>query len=163
MFDVIREIVQHDFVLVRGEDRKIIGIVTAADISEQFRTLSEPFLLLGDIETALRRLIEIAFTVEELRTARDPTDATREVNSAADLGFGEYLRLLEKPENWDKLKLPLERSTVVKDLDRVGAIRNDVMHFDPDGIDDEHLDDLRRFGQFIDQVVSLGGLAKSTR
>ncbi len=102
-----------------------------------------------------RRLIEKGFSVDDLRSARDPSDAARAVSSVADLSFGEYLRLLEKPENWDKLGLPLDRSVFIKNLDRVRTIRNGVMHFDPDGIDDDELADLRQAGQFLDAVLKL--------
>src|SRR3546814_4636712 len=54
IFEAITDIVQHDFVLVRARDKTISGIVTAADLSLQFRTLTEPFLLLSEIETHVR-------------------------------------------------------------------------------------------------------------
>ena len=33
--------------------------------------------------------------------------------------------------------MPIDRVTFVKDVDEVRRIRNDVMHFDPEGIDDD--------------------------
>lgn len=155
LFEVIRDIALHDFVLVRNDQNQITGIVTAADISDQFRTLAEPFLLLGDIETALRRLVESACSLDDLRAARDEADSERPINSAADLTFGEYVRLLQTPANWNKLGLRLDRAVFCEDLDAVRKVRNDVMHFDPDGIDDNQLARLRRFSQFIEEVACL--------
>jgi hypothetical protein len=43
--------------LVQAPDRTICGIVTAADFSEQFRILAEPFVLIGEIENNIRKLI----------------------------------------------------------------------------------------------------------
>ena len=45
LFRVIEIVVRHDYVLVRGPDRRVVGIVTASDLSLQFRDLTEPFLL----------------------------------------------------------------------------------------------------------------------
>jgi CBS domain-containing protein len=155
MFDVIRLLAQHECVLVRDSTNLIRGIVTAADISEQFRLLSEPFLLLGDIENDLRRLIERSFSVEELRKARDPADEARKVESAADLTFGEYERLLENPENWVKLKMHLDRVVFMNKVREVRLVRNDVMHFDPDGVDASDLGRLREFSGFLDRTLHL--------
>ena len=155
MFEVIRYLAQHECVLVRDGTNLISGIVTAADISEQFRTLSEPFLLLGDIENNLRSLIERAFTVEELKLAKDPGDTERKIESASDLTFGEYVRLLENPDSWKKLKLNLDRVVFNKSLNEVRLIRNDVMHFDPDGISDDQLCKLRQFSKLLDQIKRL--------
>jgi len=155
MFEVIRLLTQHECVLVRDGTNVVSGIVTAADISEQFRTLSEPFLLLGDIENSVRNLIERSFSVDDLKAARDPADIGRKVESVTDLGFGEYVRLLENPENWKKLKSSLDRIVFIKSLGEVRIIRNDVMHFDPDGISDEQLAKLRQFSNFLDRVQRL--------
>ncbi len=155
MFEVIRVLTQHECVLVRDGNNTISGIVTAADISQQFRTLSEPFLLLGDIENNLRSLIERSLSLEDLKAARDPSDTKRSVESASDLSFGEYVRLLENPDHWRKLKLQLDRVVFTRSLSDVRLIRNDVMHFDPDGITEEQLATLRQFSTFLDRLQRL--------
>jgi CBS domain-containing protein len=156
LFAVIGTIVGKDYVLIRGEKNKITGIVTTSDLSVQFGQLGEPFLLLGEIENHVRRLIDGKFTLDEVKQARDPADADRDVKSVADLAFGEYVRLLSKPERWNKLNLSVDRSVFVKQLDQVREIRNDVMHFDPDGVDNEDLATLRRFGRFLATLQELG-------
>src|SRR5207244_10689342 len=57
LFDTIPIIVDHGYVLVRQRDRRISGIVTASDLSLQFQTLAEPFLLLREIELHIRRAV----------------------------------------------------------------------------------------------------------
>jgi len=79
LFDAIQIIAEHDCVLVRASDKTICGIVTAYDISEQFRQLAESFLLLGDIENHIRYLIAKAFTLTELQGAKDPNDQDRSI------------------------------------------------------------------------------------
>jgi hypothetical protein len=40
-------------------------------------------------------------------------------------------------------------------MDKVREIRNDVMHFDPDGIDEDQYDQLRRFSRLMDELEAL--------
>jgi CBS domain-containing protein len=156
LFQAIPLVVQHQYVLVRGADNRISGIITGSDLSLQFQQLAEPFLLLGEIENHIRRLIGDQFTREELSSARDPGDTDRVVNVVADMTFGEYIRLLENPDRWAKLELSIDRTTFCKYLDGVRTIRNDVMHFDPDGIPPGDLDRLRDFTRFLQRLQGIG-------
>ena len=148
IFDVIGIVGQYDYVIVRDTTNRIAGIVTATDLSQQFRVLSEPFLLLSEIEAYLRNLIGVRFTVAELTEVRDELD-TRQVQGVADMTFGEYVRLLESPDRWNRLDLRIDRSYFCGRLEFVRKTRNDVMHFDPDGIDPEQLRGLREFAQAL--------------
>ena len=152
IFEAIVIIADHDFVLVRKRDRTITGIVTATDINVQFHQLAEPFLLLADVENQMRNLIGRRFTKEDFQQAKDPADESRQIESVSDLTFGEYVHLLENEENWGKLQLQLDRRTFVGDLEEIRQIRNDVMHFDPDGISDEQLRALRSFARFLTRL-----------
>jgi CBS domain-containing protein len=156
LFTAIPLIVEHEYALVRGPDKRIVGIITTSDLSLQFQQLSEPFLLLGEIENHIRRIIGAKFTAEELAAVKDPADSARSVESASDLTFGEYKRLLEDPTRWGALGLELDRAVFGKLLDRVRDTRNDVMHFDPDGIEDQALGVLRDFTKFLRTLQMLG-------
>jgi CBS domain-containing protein len=152
IFDAIPIIVSHQYVLVRGEDSRITGIITASDLSEQFRLLAEPFLLLGEIENFIRSMIADRFSVSDLSDAHDPSDGERQIQGPDDLAFGGYLRLLENPERWKRFGLAIDRVSFCKDLDNIRRIRNDVMHFDPDGVPPKELDSLRDFTKFLNQI-----------
>lgn len=156
LFQAIPMIVQHDYVLIRGGDNRITGIVTASDLSLQIQQLAEPFPLLGEIENHIRRIVGDKFSKEELAGVREPGDIDREVTGVADLTFGEYIRLLENPDRWKQLNLPIDRGTFCKRLDEVRTIRNDVMHFDPDGIPQDDLERLREFTQFLQRLQGIG-------
>lgn len=158
LFDAIRVIAEHDCVLVRDRTNKITGLVTGADISEQFHLLAEPFLLLGDIENRIRLLILPKYSLDELRAARNPGDAERNVDDVSDLTFGEYVRLLDNDERWAKLGVSIDRGHFCDQLKRIRDVRNDVMHFDPDGITEESLLELRRFGRFLERLQHLTGM-----
>lgn len=156
LFQAIGIIVQAQYVLIRAGDNKISGIVTASDLSLQFQQLAEPFLLLGEIENHLRKILSSKFTTSELADAQDPTDAGRAVSAVEDLTFGEYRRLLENPKNWTKLGLAIDRQTFCERLESIRQIRNDVMHFDPDGIPPEDLETLRDFVVFLRRLQLMG-------
>lgn len=152
LFEAIGKIAERDVVLVRNNENKIIGLVTTYDISRQFSDLAEPFLLLSEIENHLRRLIDGKFSLEELKANRDPNDASRKIENVANLTFWEYIRLLDKPANWDRLGYDLSRAECTKRLREVGRIRNDVMHFHPDGISPDDMDLLRETRKFLQML-----------
>jgi hypothetical protein len=155
LFAAIGRIVEHDYVLIRDHQKKITGIVTTSDLSLQFHQLGEPFLLLGEIENHIRRLVGGKFTQEELTANRDPADAGREVSSVSDLTFGEYVWLLQNPGNWERLDIFIDRGVFIGQLDKIRLIRNDVMHFDPDGLSPSDLETLRSFVLFLQRLKEL--------
>jgi CBS domain-containing protein len=71
LFDTISLIVDYGYVLVRQRDRRITGIVTASDLSLQFQALSEPFLLLREIELHIRQIIRDKITPDDLSLLDD--------------------------------------------------------------------------------------------
>lgn len=154
LFGEIQGIVTYGYVIVRAVDKSLAGIVTNTDLSEQFLTLSEPFLLLGEIENHLRQLIDSAFKPAELVPARDPSEDKRTITGASDLNFGEYVRLLQSPEQWSRLGLGVDRAAFVSVMDDVRRIRNDVMHFHPDGTSPADLEHLRNFLRLVRRVRS---------
>jgi CBS domain-containing protein len=156
LFSAIHTVVDHDYVLVRAEDKQICGIITASDLAEQFQRLAEPFLLVGEIENGVRCMLHGRFTKEELETAKLAEDKARKVEAVSDLTFGEYIKLLEPEKNWAKVKLEIDRVEFVKRLHEVREIRNDVMHFDPDGLDEGDLKNLREFAQFLKRLRDVG-------
>ena len=76
--------------------------------------------------------------------ARDPRDDKRNIEEAADLSFGEYIRLFEARENWNRLTLTLDRRVFVKLLRDVRDVRNEIMHFSPDDLSSENLDKIEK-------------------
>jgi CBS domain-containing protein len=152
LFIAVAVIAERDCVLVRNAEKKICGIVTTSDLTVQFQQLGEPFLLLGEIENHIRSLLVGKFSRAELEAVRDKADGGRAVADVADLGYGDYLRLLQEPTNWARIALGLDRKTFIKQLDEVRIIRNEVMHFDPDGMGDKDLAELRKFTLFLQRL-----------
>ncbi len=156
LFSAIDDIVRHQYALIRDSEKIITGIVTTTDLGLQFRQLGEPFLILGEIENYLRRIIQDKYSIDELKEICDSSDTNREIQGVADLTFGEYLRLLENPERWKKLGLLINREQFIKHLDEIRKIRNDVMHFDPDGISNQDMETLRRFTRLMQELANIG-------
>lgn len=155
LFDTVREITRRGITLVRSSTGTIVGSVTTADIAEQFVTLSEPFLFLEQIENHLRSLLRTAkLTPEGLQDLVDPRDEARKskVKSVENLTFGETLRAFDNKVTWEKMRLELDRKTVIDGLKMVNEIRNSVMHFHPDGISEEEREILRLTRQML-QII----------
>lgn len=152
LLEAVEVIATHDYVLVTKADKTISGVVTASDLGFQFKTLSEPFLLMGEIESGIRNLLYGKFNNKRLRAAQHEADSTREVNTPSDLTFGEYIRLLELDDNWAKLGLRIDRKEFIRQLNRVRETRNDVMHFDPDGLAPDDKKFLVEFASFLKKL-----------
>ena len=158
LLDAIGDISEHGYVLVRGTDNTITGIVTASDMVHQFTQLASPFLVIGEIEGHLRRLVYKKFTIQEFRDASLSDEGGRSITGSADLTFGDYCRLLQNPEYWSRLGLSIDRVTFTKHLDAVREIRNDVMHFEPDGLEPEHEAALKDLARFFRNLVHMGAI-----
>ena len=158
LFDAIREISEYGYVLVRAVDGSVTGIVTASDVGQQFMQLAGPFLAIGEIEGHLRRLLHRKFTLDELRSSSFDRGDGQSIAGLADLTFGDYVRLLQSPDNWERLNLLVDRVTFTKHLDRVREIRNDVMHFDPDGLDPEDEAKIQDLARFFRELVRMGAI-----
>ena len=150
LFDAIADISQHGYVLVRGNDNAISGIVTASDVALQFMQLTGPFLIIGEIEGYLRSLVHRKFTIEEMKEASSSTSEDgRPMSGPQDLTLGGYYQLLGKEERWNRLDWKIDRKGFLKRLDCVRERRNDIMHFNPDGLEPEDAKTLETFAMFF--------------
>lgn len=154
IFEAIELVKLNDAVLVKNKG-KITGIITTYDLSTEFRQLAEPFLLLGEIENQIRIILNNKLSLPELQSVNDPNDMERNISCIDDLTFGEYVRIFQNPDLWDKLQLQIDRKVFSKQLDDIRRIRNDVMHFNPDPLEDKDLLTLRNFSLFLDKLSSL--------
>ena len=105
-------------------------------------------MFISQIEGHLRQLIHRKYTVEELR---DASLTPGRIEGAADLTLGDYQQLLGKRENWEKLNLEIDRGEFIHHIERVREIRNEVMHFDPDGLEDDDVSMLRDVAKFFEK------------
>ncbi|CAA2140045.1 CBS domain-containing protein [Methylobacterium bullatum] len=156
LFNAINMIVDHNYVLIRGTDRRITGIVTATDIALQFETISTPFLLIAEIEKNIRIIIDKKLNIIDIKGACAAEHLPENFNKAADLTFGNYVRIFENSSCFSKMGLGLDKKTFADDLTEVNAVRNDVMHFSPDPLTNQELSSLRNMAALLNRLRSIG-------
>jgi len=154
LFNAVKFILEKDFVLVKQKDKTISGIVTVTDIGEQFIAMAEPFLFIEQIENHIRKLLDQKFTIDELSFSSTYEEKPKAINSLSDLNFGQYVKILEDQKKFEKLKINIDRTLIVKQLEEVRKIRNDVMHFDPEGITSQNLELLRQTVAFLHTLTT---------
>lgn len=150
--DAVDDIMNENFVMVRMKDGRIRGPVTTSDIAEQYHALSGPFLLISQIEFSLRRLLDEHATLKELRAAKYGNDR-RTIESAEDLSFGEYIHVLNNDAVWKRIDIRLDRDEIIDTLHTVRKARNDIVHFQPDGLDPTIVRLLRNTSNMLQKVV----------
>ncbi len=118
--------------------------MTVTDIGEQFITLSEPFLLLEQIENHIRKLLDGKLSLEEINVVLDSSKLDKPISDLHDLSFGHYVRIIENENIFKKLDLKIDRKIFIEMLESTRQIRNEIMHFNPDTIKEKDLETLRQ-------------------
>jgi restriction system protein len=148
LLEQIEEIFRRGYVFVRGPNRTVSGIVTAADLTNQFGDLARPFVLIEEAERRLRRRADEVFTRAEIAAVA----RRKAVTSAADLTIGNYHYLLREPVSWLRFTWTLDHAFFMEQLDKVRIIRNELMHFSPDPLTSEQLGCLEGFVRMLRTV-----------
>lgn len=118
--------------------------MTLADVVESYGQMASPFFLIGRIDQRLRRIVEAIFPMEEISSICDP-DSQRGLSGCEQLTMGDYRRIFENPDCWDKLSWQLDRKTVCARLDEIAKIRNNLMHFNNDPLPEDVTSMLQNF------------------
>ena len=145
LMSCITRIIEVGYALVKRYDNVYCGVVTTVDLSAKFAELAGPFFLLGEIERRLRRAIGRRFDDGEITAVQAFRGGARSVESADDLTFGEYIRLLENTANWERMWSCADRRVFIEGLQQIRETRNDIMHFSPDPPTPQELALLRSF------------------
>lgn len=74
LLDAIDDILANDFSIVTDGTKQMCGIVTTADISEQYIRWTKPLMLLEQIENHIRMLMEGKFLLEDIQKIARMTD-----------------------------------------------------------------------------------------
>lgn len=153
LFKAVKIVLEKEVVLVKDIKNEISGIVTATDIGEQFLILSEPFLLIEQIENFIRNILKDKLTYDDINKVLDLSKVEKEIRHLSDLTFGHYVRIFENEELFKKIDLKIDRVMLQKMLINVNKIRNEVMHFSPEEMDEVDLINLRRTQNFLQQIL----------
>lgn len=130
----INRIIENEFLYIQDPTGLYVGVLTSTDLAEGFLTTAGPFIKIGEIENRLRALVN-HLPLPVIHKVAELSGATRAIESADDLSFGQYVAILEKGDNWQQLNLSFDRKTVIENLRDVNTVRNDVMHFRPTELD----------------------------
>jgi CBS domain-containing protein len=120
-----------------GTPERIVGILTPMDVLRYLYQVASPFVMVLEIELALRALIGLALSPEKIVAA-----ARRCLSSAyggedkvptslQDMTFDNYQSLISHGENWKDFELVFggNRTRTSGKLKEIGGIRNDLFHF----------------------------------
>jgi predicted transcriptional regulator len=120
-----------------GTPERLVGILTPMDFLRYLYQVASPFVMVSEIELALRALIRIALSKEQITEAakRCLSSAYRgdgEVpTSLEDMTFDNYHALISHGDNWTEFEPVFggTRTRTSAKLKEIGAIRNDLFHF----------------------------------
>ncbi|MEU0274896.1 CBS domain-containing protein [Streptomyces sp. NPDC006307] len=165
-FACLPMLMEHGYLLVRGEDGSLSGIVTPAHVVHRFEAAARPFFLLGEIESLLRRWLGTKLTEDAIKVVQNRRKAEDRSGKVEDLSFGDYVRLIDgeqsKPAmaqqadvNWAALQCEfLDRAQFIRHLERVQTIRNRIAHFDAEPLPPDSMRELTAFTTLLRDYVS---------
>lgn len=133
LLEAMELVSRHDAVLVLDGARNVTGIVTIEDLNREFVRLTEPFLVVAQLEHQLRELAShLPFRMVQEHCRRDG----QLIAEIADMELGDFVYLLSNDAIWRELSLQdhWDRRQIARALDQARLTRNDVMHFRPGGV-----------------------------
>lgn len=134
----IFEAIDRDNGVLVGRADDLIGVLTPMDFFRYLYLVASPFVTVSEIELALRALIRVALTSEEIesvaRRALASTYAGRPDRlpvALEEMTFEDYRMLVSFGATWASFEpvFGTVRTRVSGKLKEVGEIRNDVFHF----------------------------------
>jgi CBS domain-containing protein len=126
-----------DAVLIGSQDR-LLGVVTTIDVLRYFYTVASPYVLLREIELAIRELIRTSASPDELKecieqSLRKHYDELKQPVPACleEMNFNDYLQLLRFRGTWPRFAPAFGRNCdlVLAKVAPLPSLRNDVFHF----------------------------------
>jgi len=127
-----------DAVLVGSPDRRPQGIITTIDVLRYFYDVASPFIMLGEVELAVRELIRASVDEEQLvlcigKSLKQHYDQLGKSapTSLEEMSLHDYVMLLRFKETWDKFKGAFGGTPdiVYTKLKPLPDLRNDLFHF----------------------------------
>lgn len=133
----VLDAIDRDGGVLIGTPECLVGILTSIDVIRYLDKVASPFVMVSEIELALRALIRIALDPEQISAAAKrclssaTRDETKVPTTLEEMTFHNYQSLVAYTENWTKFEPVFggTRIRVTGKLKEVGAIRNDLFHF----------------------------------
>jgi predicted transcriptional regulator len=120
-----------------GTPERLIGVLTPMDFLRYLYRVASPFVMVSEIELALRALILIALSPEQFKVASRRALSSayggddKVPTSLEEMTFSNYYSLISNGESWKDFEPVFggTRQRASGKLKEVGAIRNDLFHF----------------------------------
>jgi predicted transcriptional regulator len=120
-----------------GTPERLIAVLTPMDFLRYLYQVASPFVMVSEIELALRALIHFALTDEQITTAAQKClsgvygNADQIPTTLEEMTFDNYQSLISFGDNWKHFEPILggTRTRASGKLKEIGAIRNDLFHF----------------------------------
>lgn len=120
-----------------GTPERLVGVLTPMDFLRYLYQVAIPFVMVSEIELALRALIRSAMSQEEIVVAAKRCLSNvyggedKVPTSLEDMSFDNYQTLICHGDNWTHFDLVLggTRTRASGKLKEINAIRNDLFHF----------------------------------
>lgn len=123
-------IVDAGYVIVVDPQGAPTGIVTTADLANQFDRLARPFLTVAECERELRNLLDRHFSPTELDRAtmfKKP-----EKPGASAMTVGDIKKFVAHRANWARMNILLSHGAFIDWLDVLRVTRNEIAHLNQD-------------------------------
>lgn len=143
----IERIVDAGYVIVLDPLDAPSGIVTTADLAQQFDRLARPYLLVGECEHELRRILDSRFDKHELHKATKFKQPNQPGASA--MTIGDMKHFIANPEVWAKMEINLSHRAFVDWIDIIRQIRNEIAHFSQDDDSSQAIEQVRNLTSFL--------------
>jgi CBS domain-containing protein len=128
--------IDQDGAVLVGEQDRLQGIATAMDVLRYLYGVASPFVMLAEIEMALRALISTAVDGELLAecaktTLKDKYAAGTIPTQLSQMEFNDYIQIVGHGDSWKHFEPVFGgmRETARAKLEEIRDLRNDVFHF----------------------------------
>lgn len=119
-----------------GSSEKLQGILTPMDFLHYLYKVASPFVLISEIELALRALVRLAVNSSELeacarRALKHVYEENRIPTKLENMTFDNYCSIIGYAETWSKFEpfLGNNRIRTFAKMKEIGELRNVIFHF----------------------------------
>jgi hypothetical protein len=135
--DAVFDSLEKDNAVLVGGRERLVGILTPVDVLKYLYQVASPYVLVSEIELALRALIDKYLTAEDLKELANKCLAgayrSRKMPTSLDeMSFDNYRTLICSPDAWGKWfggVFAGNYRLMDGKLKRIADIRNELFHF----------------------------------
>ncbi len=126
-------------VLIVGNQSKLMGLISSFDVVNYLNRITSPFILIGEIEKAIRIIMKMSIPKEHLpnlvkTTLKSIYGPNEMPTTLEEMTFNDYIQIIGHGNSWKYFEEVfgserLHRNRTRTKLEEIRDIRNDVFHF----------------------------------